>query len=290
MHAQPQHRPWLGISAMLIGLILLVASDSIAKLLVEKYPVSQIIGVRATLVVAVIVLVALLRGKTAQLRPRRARSHLVRGVFAVLSSYLFVLGLSKVSLISASAAAYTGPLFLTAMAPLLLGERVGRFRWSAVVIGFCGALIMLRPSASGIDWPLLLPAAAAFCGALRDLVTRRISISENSICILMTTNAMLAITGLMLTTGSWAPFVAKDVVLVVASALLIAVAHFLHIEAFRYAEAATLAPYRYTSIIWATLLALLIWGDYPSVNVVVGGAIVIASGLAIFYRERHRAR
>ena len=274
---------------MVVGLILLVASDALAKLLVSRYAVSQVVGVRASIVVGAIVLTALVRGELRRLRPNHVGSHLVRGGFAVLSTYLFVVGLSMVSLVNASAATYTGPIFLTALAPLLLGERVGMIRWCAVLVGFVGAIIMLRPTSSGLDWPMLLPAAAALCGALRDLVTRRISVTENSLAILLTSNLLLACVGVVVAIASWSPFRPADMLIIIGAGVLIAIAHYLHIESFRFAEAATVAPYRYTSIIWSALLSIVIWGDQPEVHIVIGGLIVITSGLVLFYRERTRS-
>jgi len=272
---------------MVFGMILLVASDALAKLLVDRYPVAEVVGIRASFVVVAILLTAQIRSSMTRLLPVSLSAHLLRAVFAVLSSILFVLGLSKVSLIDASAASYTGPLFLTSLAPWLLGERVGRFRWTAVVIGFLGTLIMLRPSADGLDWPLLLPALAALCGALRDITTRRISVNEDSMSILMTSNLLLAVVCLSVSIFNWTPLRGVDLAIILLSGALIAIAHFMHIEAFRYAEAATVAPYRYTSIIWSALLSFYVWGDQPDAPILIGGTIVIGSGLAIFYRERH---
>lgn len=271
---------------MVFGLVLLVASDALAKLLLTDYPVSQVIGVRASLVAVAILFVAGLRGRLRRLKPVHPLGHLVRGGLALLSSWLFILGLAQVSLVNAAAAAYTGPLFLTALAPWLLSERVGWFRWTAVFVGFAGTIIMLRPTADGLDWPLLLPASAAFCGALRDLVTRRISVSEDPMSILFSSNLLLAVVGLLVCIAGWVSFSLTDWLLIGASGLLIAIAHFLHILAFKYAEAATIAPWRYSSIIWSALLGFLIWGDSPSSHILLGGSIVMACGLVIFYRER----
>jgi len=275
---------------MVFGMILLVASDALAKLLVDRNPVAQVVGIRASFVVCAIVLTALLQSRLKRLVPVHLKGQLLRAVLAVLSSFLFVLGLSKVSLVDATAAAYTGPLFLTALAPLLLGEHVGRYRWTAVAVGFIGTLIMLRPSASGLDWPLLLPALAALCGALRDITTRRISANEDSMSILLTSNLLLAAVCLSFAISGWVALSITDLAIVLVSGALIAIAHFMHIEAFRYAEAATIAPYRYTSIIWSAVLSFYVWGDRPDAPVLIGGSIVIASGLAIFYREKSSRR
>lgn len=259
-----------------------------AKLLVERYPVTQVVGLRGVFIVAYIVAIAAARSRLDLIKPRSIRHQLLRGICGVLSTYLFILGLVYVTLTEASAAAYTGPIFLTALAPLLLSERVGIYRWSAVVIGFFGTMVMLRPATGDLHLAMLLPATAALFGALRDLLTRRYSVGEHSAAILLFTNVMIGLVGLAALPFVWTYMPFSDWVFLAASAGLIGLAHYLHIEAFRLAEAATLAPYRYTTIVWAGMLGFMIWGDIPDAYTVGGAAIIMASGLFILFRERQR--
>ena len=267
---------------MLIGLVALVLSDACAKMLSAQYPVSQVVALRALVVMLILVLVA---RHQRSLRIVNARGHALRALFAASSSYLFIFGLTALPLADASAAAFAGPLFLTALAGPLLGESVGWRRWSAVLMGFVGVLIMLRPSPSHGNWFILIPVAAAAMGALRDVVTRRISITDNATSILFTTNTLVMAVGLPFITD-WQALSLTHFGFVLASGVLIGVGHYLHIEAFRLTEASLLAPFRYSSIVWSVLFGFLLFGDLPDRAIIAGGALVITSGLYIMHRER----
>jgi drug/metabolite transporter (DMT)-like permease len=281
-----QDRPLAGILYMVGGMVLLVLSDASAKWLTAHYPVTQIVVLRGLVIVGLLLLVGL---RTGAVRVVSVRGHLLRGVFATASGYLFIFGLAHLPLADASAAAFAGPLFLTALAGPVLGERVGWRRWSAVLLGFAGVLVMLQPTGEGLNWAILLPVAAACCGALRDLVTRHISITDNATSILLTTNAMLVLAGALFV-SRWHPVEPLHLAVMAVSGLLIGSAHYMHIECFRLAEAATIAPFRYTSIVWGVLFGFLFFAQLPGPWVIAGAALVIASGLYIMHREHRRRK
>lgn len=277
---------------MVGGLVLLVASDAAAKWLTAGYPVSEVISLRGVLVVFMIVAIAARRRTMASLRVRNRRGQALRASLATVSSFAFIFGLSLLPLADATAATYTGPLFATALAAPILAERVGVARWLAVITGFAGMLLMLRPGASALNWAILLPAAAALFGALRDLVTRRISVTESSWSILLTSNLSVVAVGFVLgvSTGAstWSVPSTFDLALMALSGLLLGTAHFLHIEAYRYAQASTVGPFRYTSLLWAVLIGFVVWGELPDTWVLAGAALVIASGLYVLKLEWRR--
>lgn len=275
---------------MLVGVVLLTMSDAAAKWLTAGYPVGEVVSLRALFILVFIAAVTAWRTRMRELRIFSPRQHMVRGGFACASTYLFVMGLSLLPLADAVAVTFAGPIFVTALAPLVLSERVGWQRWLAVFVGFIGVIVMVRPAGDYVRWAILLPLTATFCGALRDLITRHISTSENSSAILFSTNLMVFILSLLTVPFGWRwPELADFFLLGVAGALMGA-AHYLHIEAFRLAEAAVVAPFKYTNMIWGVAFGLLIWGQLPDRWVLAGSALVIASGLFIFYRERWRPR
>lgn len=276
---------------MLTGFIFLVLSDACAKWLIAKYPITQIVGMRAGIVILVVIVFAAARGRVALLKPVDIRGQIRRGIFAAFSGYLFVAGLAYVALVEAAAAGYMGPIIMTALASRMLGERVGIHRWMAVVIGFTGMLIMLRPSPAGISWAMLLPACAAVFGALRDLTTRKLSVTDDSSSILMISSMVLCAAGIVTIPWlNWLKIELVDFGLLVLSGVLIGVGHFLHIQAFKLEEASALAPFRYSGIVWAAVFGFLIWGHLPDRWIIVGAAIVISSGLYIAWRERHHLK
>ena len=152
-----------------------------------------------------------------------------------------------------SAASYLGPIIMAALAPTILGERVGILRWGAVVLGFAGMLIMLRPSADDISWAMLIPASAAVFGALRDLFTRKMRSSGHPVSVLLYSNLIITGLGLPFMQWSWQPLTLVQAAMLVLSTALIGTAHLKHIQAFRLEEASVLAPFRYTGIIWGVL-------------------------------------
>ncbi len=269
---------------------MLVLSDATAKLLTESLGVVQIVCIRAVLLVICLTLFFTASGKREVLHPGDLKMQLIRGTLACGSVYLFILGISYVQLAEAAAASYLGPIIMTALAPVILGERVGIHRWGAVVLGFVGMLIMLRPSANGIAWAMLIPASAAVFGALRDLFTRKMRSSGHPVSVLLYSNLIIAGLGLPFMLWNWQPLSLTQTAILVLSTSLIGTAHLMHIQAFRLEEASVLAPFRYTGIIWGVLFGYLFWGDLPDRWVLVGAVVVIVSGLYIYWRERIRSR
>ncbi|MGD1925063.1 MAG: DMT family transporter, partial [Paracoccaceae bacterium] len=238
---------------MLGGTAVLVLNDALVKTLAETYATGQLLFLRGLFVWPWILLFATQYGGLRALRIRNLKGQALRGVCVIGSSFLFVNGLRHLTLTDAIAVAFTGPLFITAMAPFVLGERVGWRRWLAVLVGFAGGLFMLRPGGDTLQWAILFPLGAAICGGLRDLITRRIADTETTVAVLAVPTTVVMVAGL-----ATAPFIgwvavrAVDLGLFAASGVLIAVAHTLMIEAFRRGEAALVAPFKYSSLLWGT--------------------------------------
>ena len=179
-----------------------------------------------------------------------------------------------------------GPIMLTALAVPVLGERVGWRRWTAVLLGFGGVIIMLRPSGEGVYWVALLPAGAALSGSLRDVITRRLSTRDSSIAILFFTTAAVAAAGLATAPfGGWIALTSREIALLVLISLFYCAAHFFLIEAFRYAEAGLLSTFRYLGLVWAVLFEFLIWRHIPDASTIAGAVLVVGAGLYIAVRE-----
>lgn len=281
-----EDRPLLGIACIVGGMVLLVLSDASAKWLTRSYPVTEVVVLRCLFIIVLLLIVGI---RSRSLRIVNRWGHVLRALFAVASSFLFVHGLVYLPLAEATAGAFAGPIFLAALAGPLLGEKVGSRRWAAVLVGFVGVLLMLRPSPAGMNWMILFPVSAACMGALRDVITRRLSATDNATSILLTANVATAGAG-MVFVASWSMPTLAHIGVLAVSGLLVGGAHYLHIEAFRYAEAATIAPFRYSSIVWGVLFGFAFFGQLPGVWVVGGATLVIASGLYIMQRERLRRR
>jgi drug/metabolite transporter (DMT)-like permease len=286
--AQPT--PLRGILLLMAGSAVLVLSDAITKLLTARYPVGQIICIRALFTLLPILLLAWHAGGLHTLRIRNVLMQIVRAGCAVASSALFIAGLIYLPLADCTAIAFSGPLFVTALATPILGEQVGWRRWSAVFVGFAGVLVMLRPSADTFHWAAFLPLLGAMAGAVRDIVTRKVRTSVSPLAVLAFTMAAMALAGLWTLPFGWEPVGGNDLMLLATAGILLGGAQYLVIHAFYLAEASVIVPYKYMSLIWATLLGYAMWGDVPGYGLVIGAALVVGSGLYIMHRESKLAR
>lgn len=277
--------PGRGIVFMLLGAALLTVNDTVLKWLTGGYPTGQIMFMRGIFVVLPVALLVWRAGGLAVLKVNSRGAHALRAFCVLTGTFLFITGLSFLPLAEAIAITFAGPLFVTALAPPMLGEVVGWRRWSAVLVGFIGVLIITRPTGEAIQWAALLPLTASLTGALRDLITRKISTAESSHAMLVTSTAGVVLAGLVTAPFGWRPIAAFDLALMMASGILIGLAHFLLIECFRLAEAALVAPFKYSNLLWAILFGFIVWGDLPDSWTLTGAAIVVASGLYILRRE-----
>jgi drug/metabolite transporter (DMT)-like permease len=279
------------IACMLVGTAVLTLNDALIKKLAETYPTGQLLFIRGVFVWPWILLFAMRMGGLATLRIRNVKGQALRGVCVIASAFLFITGLRYLTLADAIAVSFTGPLFITAMAPLVLGEKVGWRRWLAVSIGFAGVLFMLRPGSAALQWAIIFPLGAAVCGGLRDLITRRIAGTETTVAVLAATTTVVLLAGLAtLPFTDWVPLQRQHIAIFAASGALIAVAHTLMIESFRRGEAALVAPFKYSALLWATLIGFIVFGELPDRWTVVGAVLIVLAGLYVLHRETQLRR
>ncbi|MEM7670786.1 MAG: DMT family transporter [Pseudomonadota bacterium] len=279
------------VLCMLGGTAVLVLNDALVKALAETYPTGQLLFIRGLFVWPWIVLFAMRTGGLSSLRIHNIQGQVLRSICVIASSFLFVNGLRHLTLADAIAISFTGPLFITALAPLMLGEHVGWRRWLAVLVGFAGVLFMLRPGGDTLQWAILFPLGAAISGGLRDLITRRISGTETTVAVLAVTTTVVLLSGLATAPFTeWTPLRNADLGMFAASGILIAIAHTLMIEAFRRGEAALVAPFKYSSLLWGTVIGYLMFGDLPDRWTIAGAVIIVAAGLYVLHRETQLAR
>ena len=278
-----------GVVLATVGAALLTTNDAISKYLVETYPVGQVICLRQAATLLVIVPYVMLVAGWGALRVGSWPGQLTRGGLFISGSILMVLGLSRLPLATVIALVFASPTFVAAFSMPLLSERVSLNRWFVILAGFVGVVIVVRPGAAAFEWALLIPVACAFSNALRDIVTRRLARTETSIGILFWSTVIVMTAGLTTAPFGWQPVTGTAAAWFVAAGIFNAGAHFLIIDALRLAEAAIIAPVRYTALVWAALLGFVVWGDVPDAWVLAGAAVIIASGLYMV-RGETRAR
>ncbi len=271
---------------MVIASGLLTVNDGIVKWLTQSYPVGQVVTLRGVFVILVDVSWAAARHRSSQLRVSNWRLQLTRGALMTGSTFLFVTALSLMPIADAIAIAFAGPVIATALAALLLHEPVGWRRWSAIGVGFTGVVIMVRPTPDLIRLVAIVPLLAALVGAFRDIVTRKMGTGgESTLAIMLISTSVVTVAGLATIPLGWSPLRVADVGLFVGSALLVALAQALMIESFRLGAVGLVGPFKYTSLVWAVLLGVLVWGDLPDPWTWVGSTLVVGSGLYIWRRE-----
>lgn len=280
--------PVKGILLIIAGGALLTVNDAVMKWLTGAYPTGQIMFLRGIFAYIPIAFFVWQAGGIRRLRIVSYRGQAARALLVIFGTFCFVTGLSYLPLADMIAITFAGPLFVTALASTVLKEVVGWRRWTAVFVGFIGVLIIIRPAGEAMQWAALLPLAASFTGAVRDVITRYIAVGEQSASMLLVTTTAVCLAGLATAPFGWAPLMTDDLWFFLLSGVLLGGAHFFMIEAFRYAEAALVAPFKYSSMIWAIALGFVVWGDTPDQWTITGCVVVIASGLYIFKRETLR--
>lgn len=274
-----------GIAVMICGTALLIGNDAASKYLTETFPVGQVICLRqAAALLAMVPYIVWVTGG-ASLRVHAWGRQIARGAMFCVSSALMVIGLSLLPLATVTAITFVGPIFVALLSASMLGERVNAVRWIAIVIGFAGVLIAVRPTSAAFEWALLIPLATAFASSMRDIMSRQLSRTDSSISILFVSTAIVMLAGLMTLPFGWAPVSWSAAGWFLVAGTLHAAANFLMIEAFRLGAAAMIAPFRYTSLLWALLIGFAVWGDVPDPWIMAGGAVIILGGILMLRSE-----
>jgi len=275
---------------MLSAVVVLSAMDAAAKWLTGHYSVWQIIFLTRAVTLAFAILLALRAGSLATLATRRPWLHLLRSAIALAMVITFVFALRMLPLAEAIAITFAAPLFMTALSVPMLGERVGPRRWTAVLVGFAGVLVIVRPTDGGLQWPALLALASAALYALMLTIGRSMTATESSHTIVFYFALLSVAATAPAMPWVWVPPEPGHILLFLLVGLCSGIGGYLMTQAFRYGEVSLLAPFEYTALIWATLYGFLLWGHVPGWSVFAGEALVVASSAYIAQREARLAR
>ena len=276
-----------GVLWMIVAMFFFVTMDSIAKELVKTHHVVQVVWGRYFFQVAALAMVLAPRLRRLMVTTH-LRLQLMRSVLLLATTALYFSGLQFVPLAEASSVMMVSPLVVTALSVPLLREHVGLRRWSGVVIGFLGALVIIRPGGDAVQVAALLPLAAACCYGVYQISTRFLSHSES----ILTTLCYSALFGCIFMSGVvpffWTPLSPLQWSLLLVAGIAGCLGHFALIKAFSLAEAAAIAPFTYSNLVWATLYGFIVFGEWPDNWTFLGAAIIAGSGLYIYHREQVR--
>ncbi|MGE0722872.1 MAG: DMT family transporter [Alphaproteobacteria bacterium] len=278
-----------GIAYMVAAVSIFAALNAAIKWQVALYPVHEVIFLRCLGALIPCAVVVAMSGGIAALRTRRLGWHVTRAGLQFVSMTCAFLAYALMPLADAVAIGFASPLFPVALSVPLLGEKVGIHRWGAVIVGFAGVLIMVKPSGDVLQSGALFALANAGLSALISIGIRRLSLTEKSATLVFyQTTATCVIAAATLPFFTWVPPAAIDVAMLIGVGICSGTAQFFWTQAFRYSPAAILAPFSYLSMIWAVVMGYLIWNEAPTETLIIGAAIVSACGLYIAYRETRR--
>jgi len=291
------HHPFKAIGLKLISALLFAAMSALVRQLGDVAPVGQMVFFRSAFAILPVVLVYAIRGELmTAVRTSRPLGQLGRGLLSVGGMFTNFSALTRLPLADATAISFASPLITVALAAIILKERVRIYRWSAVLIGFAGVIVMLIPHLDIGRYAAIGGAAAAagsmfavisaFCNAGTVIQTRRLTQSETTSSIVFYFSLVCAIAGALTLPFAWHSPTARELAALIALGILGGFAHILLTESYRYATASLVAPFDYTSMLWALLLGYWLFGELPDTLVYVGASIVAAAGLFVIWRER----
>jgi drug/metabolite transporter (DMT)-like permease len=276
-----------GIVMMLVATLLFTVMDSIAKSLTASYPVQQVIWARYFFQFALMLLLIPRLGIAGLLWTKRPGVHITRGLLLTVATGCMITAISMVPLADAYTITFTAPFLVTVLSIPLLKERVGWRRWTAVLVGFAGVLIVFRPFAAPVHWAMLLPLITAACFAVYQILTRKVSYDSRETAFMMLFYLAWVGTAVMtaVVPAYWQPVAPGDWAWMVGTGALGATGHLILIRALRIAPASVLSPFIYSQIVWALGIGYLWFGDTPNAWMLIGCSVIVASGIYVFYRE-----
>ena len=276
-----------GIGFMLLASLMFSANDAMGKWLVATYSVGQLLLIRS--IAALIVLAPLIyrQGWTPFKTARRPGLQILRIVLATVEVALFYWAVVYLPLADAVTFYLAGPIFVTALSAMLLHEAVGWRRWSAVLVGFVGVVIALRPTGASLAWPALIALAGCIVFSFYMIVTRMLRGTSDIVLISGQTIGALVF-GAIFAPLNWVTPSLRDTLLLGLLGIVAMIAHAAVNRSLMLAPASIVVPFQYTLIVWAIVFGVVFFGDIPDPALLGGGAIIIAAGLFIFVREHKR--
>ena len=271
---------------MIFGTLLLTTQDGIIKWLTVDFHPGEILFYRGIFTFIPIAIFVAKAGNWGVLKSGDLTGTLIRAFLGAATSIFVVLSFLYLPLATALAIIFLNPIILTALSVPLLGEQVGWRRWTAVFVGFLGVLIMVQPGENGIAFFYFFPLVTALLASFRDIVTRRLRSTDNSLSILFYSMLVALLLG-----GASLPIVGihwpsiSDWALLAVAGILVALSHLLTIKALLLATAGTVSPFKYLSLVWAIAIGYIVWGDVPGQWQLLGSTLVVGAGLFILHRE-----
>ncbi|WP_378944740.1 DMT family transporter [Mesorhizobium sp. ANAO-SY3R2] len=274
-----------GVLLMLMGDFMFALNDAMGKWLVTSYSVGQVLFIRS--VGAFIILGPMLarQGLAPLAKVDRPGLQFLRVVLATADTALFYAAVVYLPLADVMTFYMAGPIYMAALSHFFLGEKVGWRRWLAIVLGFCGVVIALKPSAASLAWPSLFALVGSLSFAISLILSRKLRTTSDTTLVTWQTIGALAM-GVILAVGDWQSASALDWSAMLLLGIVSCAAHLMITRALKLAPASLLAPLQYTLLLWAVVFGVVFFNDFPDTQILVGSAIIVFAGLFIFHRQK----
>lgn len=277
----------LGIAMMMLGILLFVLNDVLGKWLVTTYTVGQVLLIRSIFAIVMLSPMIWREGVRRVATPPRPGLQLLRVVFSTAEVAAFYWAVAYLPLADVVTFYLAGPIWVTALSGPLLGEKVGLRRWLAVLVGFVGVVIAMRPTSAVLGLPSLIGLTGSFFFALLMITTRQLRGTPDTTLVTWQVLAAMA-AGLVAAPFGWITPSPVDFLLLGLLGVVATLGHMCVNRSLKLAPAAVVVPYQYTQIVWAVLMGWLFFGDSPGLELIVGSAIIIGAGLYLFLAEQQR--
>ena len=286
-HHRPQKESlFVGVALIALAAAIDVPRDTIIKYLTSSYNVLLLLWARFFFHALFLAIIAIVIHGEQLFRPPQPKLQILRGLCLASASLFFFYAVKFLPLADALALVFSSPLVLTAIAPFMLGEKVGVHRWGAVIVGFIGACIIIRPGFEGFTWYSLLPIATGACLALYFVLNRKLSNTAPTLISLTVIAIPGAIIFSAIMPAVWETPLPQDIWILPLIGVMGACGHFCYIRAYTKAPAVALAPFGYVELPIAVFFGWLVFNEFPDKVTWVGIGVLVASGLYILHRER----
>lgn len=270
-----------GILMICLGSLCFNLNDTTTKFLIDDYPISMIIFLRSVLALPLLVVMAILVGRTRVSRSSKLSFHMIRGALNLLAAYLYIKGLEYLSVAEATIILFSLPLMVTSASAVLFKELVGWKKWASGICSFAGVIIAIRPGSDAFQPASLFILAASFIYAANSVTARWLPEADNLWTVSFMAASSSAIFVAPVAIGSWTAVETKDLALFAAAALFSSLGIGLGSMAYRLAPASDLAPFGYSGLIWSLGITWIVWGTMPGMWTIAGALVVICS--SVFY-------
>jgi drug/metabolite transporter (DMT)-like permease len=280
-----------GIAATVLSTLLFLINDTMVKLVSDSLPLGQILFVRGLVSVMFLTGLAAWMGHFVFFRELFTWRVLVRSLCEIGGALFFLTALFHIPIGNINSILQVVPLMITAAGAIFLREHVGWRRWTAIMVGFLGVLVIVRPGLEGFNSYSLIALCAMFFITLRDMITRSMPRGVPAVLIALAASVFSSAAGAAWGLGEdWVAIEGRPALLMLGSSLFLIGGYLASIHAMQHGDIAVVSPFRYSVVIFAIIVGMIVWGEYPDALMLVGTALIIGTGIYTFYRERRLAR